>query len=595
MEMTLWMRILAPRTGIALMLALAVAGSSFAAETDFEVLIDEDGVYRVDYEQLQMAGLDSPVASELLAVRSQGEETPIFVVDGGDGLFGPGDYFEMIGSRLVGETSWVHDYARHNVYRLSIDRAGGARMAARGEAAGEGAEASGLRVERHLEEDSMLVRLPGRNASQDSWFWKKLVHNQKAPIGIPLDLSGLDPEGRISVRLGVRGWSKPHNKASKEVADHRLVVRIGQRTILAESWNGSNPHELVLEDAPAAWFDLESPELLLRVPVRRETRDGDRALIDVVMLNWVEVSYSHLAEAPARDERLLVDGGEALNLGALAAPVRIYTSSGGRAELQGSGVMPLEPADHAVRVSRQALLKTPVAVLPDSRSSWLEPAQQADYLIVTHQAFKQAIEPLANLHRKRGLKVSVAEVGDLYDEFNHGIAHPRAIRDFVAYASSTWQKPAPRFLLLVGDASWDLKNSEADDSLYADWTYRRGESLNFAKNDSTTYEGGTGRLRHFVPTWQAMTHQGHAASDNYFADIDGENGEPDGMPDLAVGRLPVASVEEVEAILAKIKAYIEEPQAGDWQRKVLLVTNEQSIFQKRSDQLADKLSGEGFL
>ena len=48
-------------------------------------------------------------------------------------------------------------------------------------------------------------------------------------------------------------------------------------------------------------------------------------------------------------------------------------------------------------------------------------------------------------------------VEDAYDEFGHGEAHPEAIRDFLEHAFHGWAR-APRYVLLLGDASFDFKD-----------------------------------------------------------------------------------------------------------------------------------------
>ncbi len=90
--------------------------------------------------------------------------------------------------------------------------------------------------------------------------------------------------------------------------------------------------------------------------------------------------------------------------------------------------------------------------------------------------------PLADFHRERGLSVEIVDVEDIYEDFNYGIQNPESIRDFISWAYHEWQSPAPRFVLLAGDASWDYKNPIADDSHYADWTYRPREKKRFVKN-----------------------------------------------------------------------------------------------------------------
>jgi hypothetical protein len=63
------------------------------------------------------------------------------------------------------------------------------------------------------------------------------------------------------------------------------------------------------------------------------------------------------------------------------------------------------------------------------------------------------------------------------------------------------------------------------------------------------------------------TPDGLYASDNLFADID-----DDGVPDLAVGRIPVLTSVELEAYVAKLAAY-EETLGAPWRNRVLLAAD----------------------
>jgi hypothetical protein len=96
--------------------------------------------------------------------------------------------------------------------------------------------------------------------------------------------------------------------------------------------------------------------------------------------------------------------------------------------------------------------------------------------------------------------------------------HPRAIRDFLAYTYHHWAGPALRFVLLVGDASWDTKNTTIDDANYANWTNR--QLLNgprFSVKQSTTYQHAIDPSgRNLIPTWNYASAHGHAASDTWF-------------------------------------------------------------------------------
>ena len=56
------------------------------------------------------------------------------------------------------------------------------------------------------------------------------------------------------------------------------------------------------------------------------------------------------------------------------------------------------------------------------------------------------------MRQSEGLSVAIVDVEDVFDEFSFGVKTPQAIKDFLGFARSSWQK-APRFLLLVGDAN----------------------------------------------------------------------------------------------------------------------------------------------
>jgi hypothetical protein len=214
-----------------------------------------------------------------------------------------------------------------------------------------------------------------------------------------------------------------------------------------------------------------------------------------------------------------------------------------------------------------------------------------DYLVIAHASLLPAVEPLAEFHRRRGLAVEVVDVADVWDDFGDGIVDPAAIRDFVADAYRRRARPAPRFVLLVGDASWDPKNLENDDLNYADWTYRPGESRRFVKNTSTPYAGRVAPAnRNLVPTWHYESSEGHAASDNWFVAVDGD----DSAPDLAIGRFPVTDPAEVSAIVAKTIRYVEASEVGPWRRRILWITSEQDNFQMLSDRLVAKATDRGF-
>jgi hypothetical protein len=128
-------------------------------------------------------------------------------------------------------------------------------------------------------------------------------------------------------------------------------------------------------------------------------------------------------------------------------------------------------------------------------------------------------------------------VEDIYSEFGYGEATAESIREFLSYAYHHWNEPTVRYVVLLGDATYDTKDYLA-----------------------------TGVVNQ-VPAKLVKTQYVWTASDPWLAAVNGE----DQLPDLAIGRLPEASVEEVQAMVAKILAY--ETGAGNPDAPVVLVTD----------------------
>lgn len=112
-------------------------------------------------------------------------------------------------------------------------------------------------------------------------------------------------------------------------------------------------------------------------------------------------------------------------------------------------------------------------------------------------------------------------VEDIYSEFGFGEKNPEALRAFLSYAYHSWQSPSPRYVVLLGDGTFDYKD-------YLE----------------------TG-VENQVPPLMVRTTYLWTASDPSYAAVNGE----DILPDLAVGRLPAATFEQAQAMVAKILAY----------------------------------------
>src|SRR5690606_25723801 len=90
----------------------------------------------------------------------------------------------------------------------------------------------------------------------------------------------------------------------------------------------------------------------------------------------------------------------------------------------------------------------------------LHALRDIDYLIITHPDFLDQAKWLAEIHREQNnLNVVITFPQKIYNEFSSGAKDITAIRDFnrMLYTESNPGKKL-RYLLLLGDASFDYKN-----------------------------------------------------------------------------------------------------------------------------------------
>jgi len=574
------------------------------AATQFRIYTDEPGVYRVAFEDLQAAG---PVAatqpSAELALSNRGGEVAVWVEDGGDGRFGPGDWFEFVATQLPGTESYVHEYSTLNVYQLRLAGAGGERMtpALAREASGAIGERSAWRRQVHLEWDRLLVRLSADQVGDidvpEIWFWEKLTHLAREALRIPLDFPGLAASGKDAVNVAVhmRALSSQTEESRTELPDHRVNFILGGRSLGFAEWDGRERYLSQLEPFPSSLLRGPEQSLAMKIP-RRRPPDSPDPLVDVVMLNWIELDYPHDGLIGEDQVQLMAVAREHVEpriASAAGADLVAYGAGGARIELPGSApgyVLDIEGEESFWVLSDESLVR-PARIEVDQPSQLADTGQQADYLILAHGRLIESAARLAELHRANGLEVALIDIQDVYDEFGDGIVHPQAIKKFISHAFHNWQQPRPRYVLLVGDASWDTKNATVDDARYANWTDRQlfAEGGFRAQKIETFGPEGPAGLRNLIPTFDFHTREGHAASDNWYVTVDGD----DMLPDLAIGRLPVVDAETLDGIIGKIVRYSTESKVGPWRRNVLWITNEWGYLQEHTSSIEEDLRPRG--
>ncbi len=198
-------------------------------------------------------------------------------------------------------------------------------------------------------------------------------------------------------------------------------------------------------------------------------------------------------------------------------------------------------------------IRTPCRVQHVTSSALRNQAIGADYIIITHKRFQDAANRLARYRETlNSFRCKIVTVDQIYDEFNYGLTEPSVIRDFLRYAYKNWLPPSPRYVLFLGDASWDPKRTIGN---AVDW----------------------------VPSF------GHPVSDTWYACLDDS---VDLLPDLSVGRLPAQHPETAQQMIEKIIQYESSP-SGSWKKRFLFITGgfndfEQGQFIHQSNLIIEK-------
>ena len=220
------------------------------------------------------------------------------------------------------------------------------------------------------------------------------------------------------------------------------------------------------------------------------------------------------------------------------------------------------------------------ALVPIPPTPLRNPANQVDYVVITHATFAESILPLVEFRRSQGLTTLVVDIDDIYNEFSDGLFNPFAIQKFLRYAYNNWQQPAPTYVLLVGDAHYDYKRATVE-------IYRQ----------DTTFRGTYKLYPNFVPTYHGWAPaSGETSMDQRFVNISGE----DPLPDMLIGRLSVQTPEALTTMVEKIIGYEENPKMGVWQGTLIQVADDHTdkpndiIFEESRDELIQEVIPPGY-
>jgi len=458
------------------------------------LVVREKGLYRVDLEEI-FGSRRRLLDAASLRLSRQGEAVAFHIR-------GPSLYFMSEGASL-------NPYGREAVYELELGVAGSLMGVDSAAPSGQATTFywPSLEMEKNIVYQSSLLDAP------DLWLWDSLFA-PKTKI-YSFELSDLAPSGESgSLTLWLQGGSDLEGSP-----DHHVRVFVNGVLTAEDSWDGMNPRYLTAELLPGLLLEGENQ-------LEVENTGDTGVSYSMVLLDRFAVSYPRLlvAEEGKLEGRFSQSGvAEVCGVG-YAAHLLDTTEETPRwltgAEASERGLQFRAESGRSYMVVSAGAVLAPEVRRP-SPSELKNQGNQADYLLVGPRSFLDSARPLLELRTEQGLETLAVPVEEIYQEFGFGEARPEAVRDFLSYAYHNWKAPSPRYVLFLGDATWDFKD-------YLE----------------------TGVVNQ-VPPRIVKTSYIWASSDPSYGAVNGE----DELPDLAIGRLPAATVAEAQVMVGKLVAY----------------------------------------
>lgn len=540
------------------------------AVTRVRIGVTTDGLTAVTPADLLAAGVDlDTVDPHTFALSSLGEPVAIEVTGEADGRFDGEDRIVFFGEKFRGP-EMEQKYTDERVYFLDIGGAGGTRVATQDAApVYDRTPPPDFLATLRAEESNLTWTLHSIYMdTDDTWFWARLqslMPGQAVTATLPYTVPHPAPNASATLRLEEISRAYVWNVNP----DHRTTAALNGVPVLDEGWDGLRIRKVFSAPVPAGVLSHGTNTLAVGAWVAPGVNADD------IMINYWELDYRRLFRAfEGRLDFRAEDAGiaEYSTTGWPAADVMIWDVTDPRAPVRlvapapawqriflpfvsggiSGGAAPAAPAaDVTVRfrvladagdrfwLQAEEALQRPASVRLRPPTGLRNPPGGADSVIVTSAELRPQAERLAAWHRDHGRRALVVDIEDAYDEFNDGIYHPKAVPALLAWARTHWEAPAPAYLTLFGDGHWNFKGYNP--ALYPP-----------SPNHIPPYLA-------FEDPWQ-----GEVPVDARYGDLDGDK-----LPDIALGRLAVRTLDEARVVVDKILAYDQTVRAADWQRRAV--------------------------
>jgi hypothetical protein len=510
--------------------------------TYYRVNIANDGWHKITTSDLRAAGANtSQIDVPSLKMFGKGVEVPILVR--------PDTTIEFYAVHNYGDSTYIDTFTDTSAYFLTWGGTPGLRFSPALQPGGTvGANVVSAKVTRHLEQNNGYFYgvgdaevsnndvMPGEGwawGNPSEWFYPTTTRE------FPFAVDSIDIAGVLMARIRARTFGT--TGVNNPGPDHDARFWLND-SLVGEIFFEARTEGRLDTLFSASWLRDSSKLRVTSVPTQTNPNQ--------FYLDWFEIDYQRFLRARNNQLYFTSEGPTGPNptqftvVGFSNPQIDVLdlttrrTITGGNVTGDSTNGYAIQFKDTSSTAKNYFVVAAggQMSVGPLSRKVFTDirvNTQGADYIIITHRTFLVAAQRLA-AHRQtvNQVRTRVIDVQDIYDEFNYGVMNGTKLKDFLRYAYLNWQAPAPTYLLLFGDASWD-----------------------FHKYLSTSTQ------TNFVPGYGVPT------GDNWFACF---NPDTNFIPSMLIGRIPSRDSIQAQRTVDKTIGY-DGYTLGDWNKKYMFV------------------------
>jgi hypothetical protein len=524
----------------------------FSSRTWFKIKVAEEGLYKIGYDELRKAGLDprqfDPKTMKIYTITYDDlpgnvyqpfadslVQDPVFLSGADDGVFNKEDYLLFYGlpaSHYATDPalSWLENgFTDTSVYWFTFGGETGKRMAVNDATWDGSAPDSTANEIVHMEQDVGNIPRSGTN-----WYWKDISPGTGSSSSAEFSLQHPHASGAVQLTAGIFPLTSPGPFVYEMLLNNEIMYYETLSVIGHDRWppyfisgNGS-----INGDSSFFAFNI------IRMP-------GNTSAFSA-LFNSLDMQYRRVAylDAPFHSWRTAPGGYTMKCLDADSRPFVLditdpFEPKMDSVTVQGSTLL-LSASSDSIQLlyfSKLSLVKTAVLTAADP-GRLRKPDAGAEYLIITHRKFCNALMPLVEYHQRK-YSTKIVLVDDIYDDFNYGKFDPFAIKHFLHYTMDNWTQ-YPVYVLLVGDATYDYKN-------------------NLHKENPPNYIP-------MIDTGTILVGNPGMPPNHIY---EGEFVNFDGHEDMILGRITVRTTKEVRDFTDKLISYETKDIDGIWNKRVL--------------------------